>query len=77
MSQSESAALMAQLANESPSMKPRDLMASLARVLDKLRSSIDEADYHELLLIGAAMWRFASMGNDSERHTLAGSGGTG
>jgi hypothetical protein len=77
MSQSDKIVLMARLASDGFSMRPSDAIWSLASLLDRLRSSLEDADYQELLLIGASIWRLASMQHDLQRPLLAGSGGTG
>ena len=77
MSQSDTIGLMARLASDGFSMRPSEAIWSLANILDRLRSSLEDADYQELLLIGASIWQLASMQHNPQRPLLAGSGGTG
>jgi hypothetical protein len=76
MAQHELVELMARLASEGCSLPSSDAISCLAEMLDRLRPTLDNADYETLLLIGASIWRCIPIEQSLNAPDL-GSGGTG
>jgi hypothetical protein len=77
MSQSDLAMLMAGLASDGVSLEPRRAIALLTEMLDRLRPTLDQADSQTLIVVGACLWRCASMEQALQESLGPSSGGTG
>ena len=77
MAEPDLAMRMAGLASDGAAPDPLDAMALLTAILDRLRPTLDAADFQALLLVGACLCRCASMEQRLEDLLGLSSGGTG